>query len=65
MHELFAGFAQKRRSDGSFVYTNPTDCSPQDKGSRACSLQGDNQIGFYESSSWEYSWYVVIFYYFI
>ena len=64
IHEFFAGFAQKRRSDGSFVYTNPIDCSPQDKNSsRECSLQGDNENGFYESSSWEYSWYVVIFQY--
>jgi predicted alpha-1,2-mannosidase len=53
----FKGFAQKRRSDGSFVYTNPTDCSPQDNTNRECSLQGDNEVGFYESSSWEYSWF--------
>ncbi|KAK2467881.1 hypothetical protein APHAL10511_000176 [Amanita phalloides] len=54
----FRGFAQKRFMNGSFAYTNPTDCSPKDtNSSRSCSLQGDNQVGFYESSSWEYSWY--------
>ncbi|KAI0276555.1 glycosyl hydrolase family 92-domain-containing protein [Russula aff. rugulosa BPL654] len=25
--------------------------------SRECSLQSDNTVGFYESSSWEYSWF--------
>ena len=55
--------AQKRRPDGSFVYTNPTDCSPQDNSTRSYSLQADNEVGFYESSSWEYGWYVIIFQY--
>ena len=63
IREFFTGFAQKRRSDGSFVYTDPIDCSPQDNSSRSCSLQADNEVGFYESSSWEYSWYVIIFQY--
>ncbi|KAF8813953.1 glycoside hydrolase family 92 protein [Phlegmacium glaucopus] len=53
----FKGFAQKRYSNGSFAFTNPVDCSPQDNVSRSCSLQSDNTIGFYESSSWEYSWF--------
>jgi len=53
----FKGFSQKRRPDGSFVYTDPINCSPQDNSSRECSLQGDNEVGFYESSSWEYSWF--------
>ena len=64
INESFAGFAvsaQKRRPDGSFVYTNPTDCSPQDNSTRSYSLQADNEVGFYESSSWEYGWYVIIF----
>ena len=61
IHEFFTGFSQKRRPDGAFVYTNPIDCSPQDNNSsRECSLQGDNEVGFYESSSWEYSWYVIV-----
>ncbi|KAI0771821.1 glycoside hydrolase family 92 protein [Irpex lacteus] len=42
---------------GSFVFTNPINCSPQDNVSRSCSLQDANTGGFYESSSWEYSWF--------
>ncbi|KIK69222.1 glycoside hydrolase family 92 protein [Collybiopsis luxurians FD-317 M1] len=54
----FHGFMQKRFPNGSFAFTSPVDCSPQDKNdSRACSLQGNNEVGFYESSSWEYSWF--------
>ncbi|TFY63838.1 hypothetical protein EVG20_g6155 [Dentipellis fragilis] len=55
----FHGFMQKRFSNGSFAFTSPVDCSPNDKNdSRACSLQENNVVGFYESSSWEYSWFV-------
>lgn len=54
----FKGFSQKRFSNGSFAYTDPIDCSPKDNNTnRACSLQWSNTNGFYESSSWEYSWY--------
>ncbi|EDR11581.1 glycoside hydrolase family 92 protein, partial [Laccaria bicolor S238N-H82] len=54
----FKGFAQKRYPNGTFAYTDPIDCSPNDKNdTRPCSLQGNNVNGFYESSSWEYSWY--------
>ncbi|KII92737.1 glycoside hydrolase family 92 protein [Plicaturopsis crispa FD-325 SS-3] len=54
----FKGFAQKRYPNGTFAYTDPIDCSPNDSDTnRECSLQGDNTNGFYESSSWEYSWY--------
>lgn len=50
------GFAQKRYSNGTFYYTDPIDCSPADPDqNRECSLQDDNVVGFYESSSWEYS----------
>ncbi|KAJ3538305.1 hypothetical protein NM688_g6540 [Phlebia brevispora] len=54
----FQGFAQKRFMNGSFAFTDPTWCSPVDNSSRSCSLQPDNTVGFYESSSWEYSWFV-------
>ncbi|TFK19310.1 glycosyl hydrolase [Coprinopsis marcescibilis] len=55
----FKGFFQKRYSNGTFFYNNPIDCSPNDKNeTRACSLQGTNTNGFYESSSWEYSLFV-------
>ncbi|KAI0687903.1 glycoside hydrolase family 92 protein [Cytidiella melzeri] len=53
----FKSFAQKRWPNGTFDFTDPVDCSPQDNSSRSCSLQDDNTVGFYESSSWEYSWF--------
>ncbi|KIJ05814.1 glycoside hydrolase family 92 protein [Paxillus involutus ATCC 200175] len=53
----FKGFMQKRYSNGTFFYTNPINCSPNDNQATECSLQPDNTNGFYESSSWEYSWY--------
>ncbi|THH13167.1 hypothetical protein EW146_g7023 [Bondarzewia mesenterica] len=54
----YTGFMQKRFMNGSFAYTDPVDCSPNDSdSSRACSLQQTNLNGFYESSSWEYSWF--------
>ncbi|KAF4599324.1 hypothetical protein EYR40_006416 [Pleurotus pulmonarius] len=52
------GFSQKRFMNGSFAFQDPSNCSPNDKNdTRSCSLQGDNINGFYESSSWEYSWF--------
>ncbi|KAK7473180.1 hypothetical protein VKT23_001279 [Stygiomarasmius scandens] len=54
----FKGFMQKRFSNGTFAFQDPTNCSPKDRNdSRSCSLQSDNVNGFYESSSWEYSWF--------
>ncbi|KAF8199830.1 glycoside hydrolase family 92 protein [Mycena galopus ATCC 62051] len=53
----FHGFSQKRFSNGTFFFTNPTECSPVDNVTTECSLQGDNTSGFYESSSWEYSFF--------
>ncbi|KAJ7881413.1 glycoside hydrolase family 92 protein [Mycena leptocephala] len=53
----FKGFAQKRYSNGKFNFTDPTHCSPVDETTTECSLQSDNTNGFYESSSWEYSWF--------
>jgi putative alpha-1,2-mannosidase len=54
----FSGFAQKRFPNGTFSFQDPANCSPRDSDdSRACSLQWSNQNGFYESSSWEYSWF--------
>ncbi|KAF8198088.1 glycoside hydrolase family 92 protein [Pholiota molesta] len=42
-----------------FDFQDPVNCSPNDEeiDTRECSLQGDNISGFYEASSWEYSWY--------
>ncbi|CAK5281274.1 unnamed protein product [Mycena citricolor] len=53
----FKGFAQKRYSSGKFNFTDPKHCSPVDNVTTECSLQSDNTNGFYESSSWEYSWF--------
>ncbi|KAF5322756.1 hypothetical protein D9619_001318 [Psilocybe cf. subviscida] len=51
-------FMQKRYPNGTFSFQNPINCSPNDNSTtRACSLEGTNVNGFYESSSWEYSWY--------
>ena len=50
---------QKRFPNGTFEPVDPTDCSPNDKqiDTRQCSLQSGNTVGFYEASSWEYSWF--------
>ena len=54
----FSGFMEKRLPNGTFIQLDPTDCSPQDTNtSRACSLQANNENGFFESSSWEYSFF--------
>ncbi|KAJ7267552.1 glycoside hydrolase family 92 protein [Mycena haematopus] len=52
----FHGFSQKRYANGKFNFTDPVDCSPVSNLTE-CSLQSDNVNGFYESSSWEYSWF--------
>lgn len=50
---------QKRFPNGTFAVVDPVACSAQDtESNRECSLQSDNTVGFYESSSWEYSWFV-------
>ncbi|KAH7108373.1 glycosyl hydrolase [Auriculariales sp. MPI-PUGE-AT-0066] len=53
----FKGFMQKRWANGTFKRQDPAWCSPLDDGPRACSLTQDNTNGFYESSSWEYSFF--------
>ncbi|KIJ39475.1 glycoside hydrolase family 92 protein [Sphaerobolus stellatus SS14] len=54
----FKGFMQKRFSNGTFSFQDPINCSPLDKNdTRSCSLQDNNINGFYESSSWEYSFF--------
>ncbi|KAF8318019.1 glycoside hydrolase family 92 protein [Clavulina sp. PMI_390] len=53
-----AGFAQKRLPNGTFSYQDPINCSPADTSTtRECSLTQGNVNGFYESSSWEYSFF--------
>ncbi|KAK1975065.1 glycosyl hydrolase family 92-domain-containing protein [Colletotrichum cereale] len=54
----FSNFVARRFSNGSFLTSDPTDCSPIDKNqTRPCSTQNTNTYGIYESSSWEYSFY--------
>ncbi|KAL1728271.1 glycoside hydrolase family 92 protein [Schizophyllum commune] len=55
----YKGFPQKRLPNGDFNYTDPIHCSlKDDDSSRECSLTAGNTNGFYESSSWEYAWFV-------
>ncbi|KAI0267212.1 glycoside hydrolase family 92 protein [Russula aff. rugulosa BPL654] len=49
----FRGFMQRRFPNGTFATRNPADCSPKDNQKQDCDISG-----FYESSSWEYSWFV-------
>ncbi|KAL8338997.1 hypothetical protein RB598_007353 [Gaeumannomyces tritici] len=54
----FRGFVARRLANGTFLPSDPTDCSPLDKNAtRPCSLQSTNVYGGHESSSWEYSFY--------
>ncbi|KAG2116150.1 glycosyl hydrolase family 92-domain-containing protein [Suillus clintonianus] len=53
----YQGFMQKRFSNGTFYNTDPVGYLPKDtRSSQERSLQENNQSGFYESLSWEYSW---------
>ncbi|KAJ7705451.1 glycosyl hydrolase family 92-domain-containing protein [Mycena rosella] len=53
----FAGFAQRRYPNGTFAFSPPNACSPVDPVSHSCARGTDNDVGFYESSSWEYSFF--------
>jgi putative alpha-1,2-mannosidase len=44
---------QKRFPNGTFATEDPANCSPNDNEKQDCGTSG-----FYESSSWEYSWFV-------
>ncbi|KAL1747392.1 glycoside hydrolase family 92 protein [Schizophyllum fasciatum] len=56
-YDNFTGFVQKRLQNGTFLYTPPDACSPVDSGSHSCARGDDNDTGFYESSSYEYSFW--------
>ncbi|KAL1718177.1 glycoside hydrolase family 92 protein [Schizophyllum commune] len=56
-YDNFTGYVQKRLENGTFVYTSPDACSPVDSGSHSCARGDDNDTGFYESSSYEYSFW--------
>ncbi|KAH8109465.1 glycosyl hydrolase family 92-domain-containing protein [Phellopilus nigrolimitatus] len=53
----FTGFAQRRFANGTFAFSDPVDCSPLDTVGHSCARGTDNDVGFYESSSWEYSFF--------
>jgi len=54
----FSGFAQPRFVNGTFGFTNPVTCSPVDPNpDSSCARGDDNVSGFYESSSWEMSFF--------
>ncbi|KAF9028902.1 hypothetical protein BDZ89DRAFT_1065801 [Hymenopellis radicata] len=53
----FTGFAQRRYPNGTFAFSSPDACSPVDPVGHSCARGSDNNVGFYESSSWEYSFY--------
>ncbi|KAF8652899.1 hypothetical protein AX16_004087 [Volvariella volvacea WC 439] len=56
-HDGFTGFLQRRYPNGTFAYSPPDACSPVGPGGYSCARGADNNVGFYESSSWEYSFY--------
>ncbi|KZV84438.1 glycoside hydrolase family 92 protein [Exidia glandulosa HHB12029] len=56
-YDGFTGYMQKRFKNGTFIYTPPDACSPVDSGSHSCARGDDNDTGFYESSSFEYSFW--------
>ncbi|KAJ7182732.1 glycosyl hydrolase family 92-domain-containing protein [Mycena crocata] len=53
----FSGFAQRRYPNGTFAFSPPNACSPVDPVRHSCARGSDNNVGFYESSSWEYSFF--------
>ncbi|KDR79138.1 hypothetical protein GALMADRAFT_137030 [Galerina marginata CBS 339.88] len=53
----FVGFAQRRYPNGSFAFSPPDACSPIDPTPHSCARDTDNDVGFYESSSWEMSFF--------
>ncbi|KIJ39487.1 glycoside hydrolase family 92 protein [Sphaerobolus stellatus SS14] len=53
----FTGFMQRKFPNGTFAFSDPVDCSPLDTVGHSCARGTDNNVGFYESSSWEYSFF--------
>lgn len=56
-YDGFTGFMQRRYPNGTFAFSPPDACSPVDPVSHSCARGTDNDVGFYESSSWEYSFF--------
>ncbi|PPQ72207.1 hypothetical protein CVT24_002364 [Panaeolus cyanescens] len=57
VHDGFQGFAQRRYPNGTFAFSPPDACSPIDPVGHSCVRGTDNNVGFYESSSWEMSFF--------
>ncbi|EJD08450.1 uncharacterized protein FOMMEDRAFT_101848 [Fomitiporia mediterranea MF3/22] len=55
--DSFIGFMQRRFPNGTFAFSDPVACSPIDTVGHSCARGTDNNVGFYESSSWEYSFF--------
>jgi len=53
----FTGYAQRRFANGTFSFSSPDSCSPIDPVGHSCARGTDNNVGFYESSSWEMSFF--------
>ncbi|KAF8066727.1 glycosyl hydrolase family 92-domain-containing protein [Lyophyllum atratum] len=53
----FSGFSQRRFANGTFAFSPPNACSPVDPVGHSCARGADNNVGFYESSSWEMSFF--------
>ncbi|KAJ7601123.1 glycosyl hydrolase family 92-domain-containing protein [Mycena floridula] len=53
----FTGYAQRRFTNGTFAFSSPDACSPIDPVGHSCARGTDNNVGFYESSSWEMSFF--------
>ncbi|KAG6916990.1 hypothetical protein DXG01_004334 [Tephrocybe rancida] len=53
----FSGFLQRRLQNGTFAFSPPNACSPVDPVGHSCARGTDNNVGFYESSSWEMSFF--------
>ncbi|KAF9479830.1 hypothetical protein BDN70DRAFT_806378 [Pholiota conissans] len=53
----FNGFSQRRYANGTFAFSPPNACSPVDPTPHSCARGTDNNVGFYESSSWEMSFF--------
>ncbi|GLB41005.1 putative glycoside hydrolase family 92 protein [Lyophyllum shimeji] len=53
----FSGFMQRRYANGTFAFSPPDACSPIDPVGHSCARGSDNNVGFYESSSWEMSFF--------
>ncbi|KAJ3514058.1 hypothetical protein NLJ89_g2591 [Agrocybe chaxingu] len=57
VHDGYKGFMQRRYANGTFAFSPPDACSPVDPTPHSCARGSDNNVGFYQSSSWEMSFF--------